>query len=1216
MSFHVGDHVYYKHPKHSWVLGNVTGGVDNLWSIKTNDAERQCIGEMFDKAPNSDVTSCREDLLDEMPNDLLTLTILHDSTLLRCLYLRYFKDIIYTNIGAIVVALNPFNFKIPWYMDPKMADYLAEGTVIEKNLPHSWAQAHNTYNEMIADRADQCILISGESGAGKTEATKIVMKYLAAISCSRGDETEKKASLEVGTRLNACSPILESFGNAKTVRNDNSSRFGKFMKVKFTPSGQLIGAETTKYLLEKSRIVTAAKDERVYHSFYLVVRGSFKAKLSLENDANYKSINAGGCLQNSEYNTDHHFAEVIDSMKIIGMKEDEITSIWATTGAILNLLNVNVLPNGEGSKIDPTTAKYLDTCVALLKVDGAVMNKELVTTTMPLLGKETTPVVKENRPVIAIDIRDAMAKSLYDGMFSWLVDKSNQLCDVATSGGNWIGLLDIFGFEDFTKNSFEQLCINLANETLQNHYNTYIFEKDMQECRAEGINVDEIKCPDNIPCLKLITERGGILALLDEECSLGKGTEVSFLQKVNDAFVKHPFYDKDKTSKYTFMIKHYAATVTYDVNGWLDKNRDTIKDNVRIMMRNSSDELVKGFLEAPLPPEMRQKKVTVGAFFKAQVQKLMEVINSTNPHWIRCVKPHPDKKARMFDGVQTMNQLSSSGVLGTVQIRKAGYPVRTTFDKFVIRYKVIAGDGAKGKNARDCSVYILEKCEMNNPTKSQVGKTKVFMKAEAFPMMEKKRNEFLIGYAKMIQKTGRGYRSRVATNRAMCKAKQDSLLKLLLFEYRQYLKRSAEIREIRAKLRKEAEEKYRHLREDIEVQSATARAKLYNEMAAQAAEMHQTLLRRIAAERQRMEAMRAAREGLSRNEYTARIKIFEEAAQFVDSLCELYDQEVAIFLEYEVATIAGEEDSSRAALFETERAERNVYWRQYVHMQSRATAEQMVHTGIDSKRFIIGPENLSREEIVARFALYKSNLATVKHLHRIEQSDRAVSREKEAARAHQQKLRDKKLFQLDQLRKEEILRSQITAAQMGGMPGSPQSYSPSALHTAIRHQDAELWRAGDEKLKSDTTASPSKGLEALLSHTKPPSTAPLGTSSPSPHRLGNMSNSVVNPNVATPAYFVPSVEASQTALTPVAAASPTGGSSSRPMAPFLASQLSPNPVTGTGRLVESGLFHGFAASDVFLTPVRVGQGQSASSSSPQQTSSSTRQSGSRTKRWN
>jgi myosin heavy subunit len=1194
MSFHAGDHIFYKHPKHSWVLGNITGGGDNAWSIKTNDAERQCAGEIVEKVSNTDVTSCREDLLEEMPNDLLTLTILHDSTLLRCLYLRYFKDIIYTNIGAIVVALNPFNFKIPWYMDPKMSEYLLEGTVIEKNLPHSWAQAHNTYNEMINDRGDQCILISGESGAGKTEATKIVMKDLAAISCSRGDEKEKKASLEVGTKLNACSPILEAFGNAKTVRNDNSSRFGKFMKVKFTQGGQLIGAETTKYLLEKSRIVTAAKDERVYHSFYLVVRGSYRAKLHLEGDAAYKSINAGGCLQNSEFNTDAHFTEVVDAMKTIGMKEEEISSIWSTTGAILNLLNVNVLPNGEGSKVDPTTAKFLEASVALLKIDGATLNKELVTTTMPLMGKETVPVVKENRPVIAIDIRDALAKALYDGMFTWLVDKSNELCDVATSGGNWIGLLDIFGFEDFTKNSFEQLCINLANETLQNHYNTYIFEKDMQECRAEGINVDEIKCPDNIPCLKMITDRGGIMALLDEECSLGKGSDVSFLQKVNDAFAKHPFYDKDKTSKYTFMIKHYAATVTYDVNGWLDKNRDTIKDNVRLMTRNSSDELVKGFLEAPLPPEMRQKKVTVGAFFKSQVQKLMEVINSTNPHWIRCVKPHPQKKPKMFDGVQTMNQLSSSGVLGTVQIRKAGYPVRTTFEKFVVRYKVIAGDGAKGKSPRDCSVFILTKCDMNNPSKSQVGTTKVFMKAEAFPLMEKKRNEFLIGYAKLIEATGRGYRSRVATNKAMCKFKQDALLRLLLFEYRQYLKRSAEIREIRAKLRKEAEEKYRYLREDLEVQSATARVKLFNEMAGQASDMHQNLQKRIVAERQRLEAMRGAREGLSRQEYTARIKIFEEAVQFVDGLIELYEQEIAVFLEFEVAMIAEEEDAVRTKLTENERLERNNNWRQYVKMQSRATAENMVHDGVESKDSIVKCEALNRSEIVARFALYKSNMATVRHLQRIEQLDRVTSKEKEAARLHLMTLRDKKLFQLDHLRKDEILRQQIVSAQLGGSRVDPAT---SALHSAFRQNDAELWRISEEKLKTDMP-SPSTAAVGLFGEA-----APKG--SPSPAAITTSAQSVTpHAHVRAPEYFAPSVAASATALTPISSASPTRVIPAGSMAPFL---VSPNAVLG--QRVEGAAF-GLGAATQFFTPTKT-----MSSPRPEEGSSARLSSG-RTRRWN
>eukprot|EP00760_Papus_ankaliazontas_P027861 PhM_4_TR3456/c2_g1_i2/m.73570 len=649
MDFKEGDLVYFMHPEHSWIVGTVQAA-GKTYTCKAADEGRKVVGVTVDKLTANDVTMCREDVLDEDVNDLLQLTVLHDSTLLRCLYVRYMKDIIYTNIGAIVVALNPFNFKIPRYMDDQMVNYLKEGERIEVNLPHSWAQAHNTYNEMMSDRENQCVLISGESGAGKTEATKIVMKYLANIAFKHGTDEQKQAGVEVGIRLSSCSPILESFGNAKTVRNDNSSRFGKFMRVKFNPAGQLVGAHTTKYLLEKSRILTASPGERVYHAFYLVARGSDKGPFGLIADDKYKSLNAGKTLHNKEFDTGEEYDAVKKAMLGIGMAESEIHSVWSCTAAILSLPNLEFKVADDASAIDDGTESFLNTALSLLKVDAESIKKEFVTTTLEINKSFTT---KKLSVVAANDGRDALCKALYDGMFSWLVEKCNETCDVPDTGGNWIGLLDIFGFEDFEYNSFEQICINLANETLQNHYNTYIFSKDMEECRAEGIDVTEVKCPDNKPCLNLVSGKMGVMDMLDEECAIGeRGTDLGFLDKVDEKHAKNPFYEKKKTAKSSFIVKHYAGNVTYEVPGWLEKNRDTLKDDMRKMINNSEDDLIKTFVAPPLTQEQKKgRALTVGGFFKTQVQALMEVINSTNPHWIRCIKPHPAKKPLMFDGV-------------------------------------------------------------------------------------------------------------------------------------------------------------------------------------------------------------------------------------------------------------------------------------------------------------------------------------------------------------------------------------------------------------------------------------------------------------------------------------------------------------------------------------------------------------------------------------
>eukprot|EP00760_Papus_ankaliazontas_P021731 PhM_4_TR18728/c2_g6_i1/m.11802/K10357/MYO5; myosin V len=622
------------HPEHAWVAATVTS-----WDGKTGSVTCTEGKQTVTKLKEDHIFVLDQEVMKEEKDDLLHLAVLHDSTLLACLKTRYMKDIVYTNIGSIVVALNPFNFKIPWYMDAKMPDYLAEGERIENNLPHSWAVAHNTFYEMRNDSCDQCVLVSGESGAGKTEASKIVMKYLGAVSSLHGDDKEKQAGTVVGQRMMQSNPILEAFGNAKTVRNDNSSRFGKFMKIKFNGEGFLTGADITKYLLEKSRIITAAPNERVYHSFYNLLKGPDREKFGLEPLSTYKTVNSGKCTDVHGMDDSQDYVVVCESMEQCGLRKDEINSLWQTLGGILTLQNLDVQPDDEGAKMDATNEALAVRAAEMWKIDPTTLKNELLTTTI-VVNKEAT--VKVLNPVKAIDARDSLCKATYDNVFSTLVDRINKTIDTPDCT-NWIGLLDIFGFEDFEINSFEQLCINLTNETLQGHYNSYIFTRDMEECRAEGINVDSVEFPDNTPCIDLMAAKGGILALLDEECSLGKGTDMGFLDNITLKFnSKNPFFEKKRLAKSSFVVHHYAGSVSYEVENFLEKNRDTLKDSFKLLMRSSTDALVASLL--PSPEEATGRALTVGGFFKNQLHKLMDLINSTNPHWIRCVKPHPAKK--------------------------------------------------------------------------------------------------------------------------------------------------------------------------------------------------------------------------------------------------------------------------------------------------------------------------------------------------------------------------------------------------------------------------------------------------------------------------------------------------------------------------------------------------------------------------------------------
>jgi myosin heavy subunit len=717
------------HPEHAWVPGVVDHFDGKLGNVTVSFPKKESITKLKEQ----DIFVCDEQAMSEDVNDLLNLSVLHDGTLLACLRDRYARDVVYTNIGAIVVALNPFNFKIPWYMDDKMQSYLQEGETIQNNLPHSWAVAHNTYYEMRADFGNQCILVSGESGAGKTEASKIVMKYLGAISAMLAPTIElKEAGMSVGTKMMNSNPILEAFGNAKTVRNDNSSRFGKLMRIKFNEAGVLTGADITKYLLEKSRILSAAPDERIYHSFYLLLKGKDRERLGLDPMKDYKPPNSGGCTDIPGMDDTEDYQIVLDAMLTCGVKNDEREAIWRTLGGILTLQRIDFFDK-EGSDqcyLPEASLKEVRTACGYLSVDPQSLHKELTTTTLTIQKQE---VVRELNRVKAYDARDSLCKALYDNVFTWLVTTINKTIDT-TDVASWIALLDIFGFEDFKINSFEQVCINLTNETLQGHYNSFIFVRDMEECRAEGIDTTEIEFPDNKPCIDMVSAKGGILSILDEECMLGKATDLTFLDKICEKFGKNPFFERPRLAKVpSFRIHHYAGSVTYEVDNFLDKNRDTLKDALKLMIRASKDPFVAELLPAPV----EGSRFTVGGFFKNQLKDLMDLINSTNPHWIRCIKPHPAKKPRMFHGVQTLTQLRSSGVLGTVQIRKAGYPIRLKVDDFGRRYRVLCVmvKDVDPKNLHAVAGAVLKLAEFPSRL-GQVGKTRVFLKSEAYQKLE------------------------------------------------------------------------------------------------------------------------------------------------------------------------------------------------------------------------------------------------------------------------------------------------------------------------------------------------------------------------------------------------------------------------------------------------------------------------------------------------
>ena len=813
--FAVGDTVFAFTTDHSWFIGQVSNVSANPKYKPLTDAQKaSVVADTLRKKENSaflfsviaqdplfklneimihDIEEWNLDVYDESivsrpVDDLLSVTHLHDGSILRTLAVRYMQDIVYTNIGVIVVALNPFNFKIPHYQDNKMGAYLAEkGQMIsDRLLPHSWAQAHNTYHELCTTQVNQSILISGESGAGKTEAAKIVLKYLSSVSVLNGaPEAKEKANL-ISANVSSCSPLLECFGNAKTVRNDNSSRFGKLMKLKFDSSTLLLrGAFTTKYLLEKSRIITCGPDERLYHAFYLAYRSPTAATDNLFSDPaeTYKSLYAGKCLNNKEFSTEEDYHEVCEALQCVGVSGDRLKEVWQIAAGVIHACNVAfVSDGGEGSKLSAGSDGPLKKACALWGVNYDILVAECTTSQVKVKVKEGDKIKEEITikllPVHkAFDVKDALCKALYGDLFEWLVEKCNQTCD-EDSDSMWIALLDIFGFEDFKSgNSFEQLCINFANETLQQHYNWCIFTKDIETCKLEGIDTVDIKFPDLMPTLNMIDR---IMLQLDDACTMGL-TEKDYLQNITEScHKKDQAFHRDIISQETFGVHHFAGTVTYNIKNWIEKNRDTLKESLKVVF--SSEETTNEISRDLFPCQARVEKaamellaskggkapkvVTLGGFFKSQMRDLMAVINSTNPHWIRCVKPHPAKKPLHFDGMYTLSQLENAGILGTVKIRKAGYPIRFSHLKFCQVFCPIAPCNPMQLTAADLRkqcLKILDQCQYNDKKFAQVGKTIVFIKNDAFHILEGHRKNALKGRCLLMQRVGRGYRRRIRT---------------------------------------------------------------------------------------------------------------------------------------------------------------------------------------------------------------------------------------------------------------------------------------------------------------------------------------------------------------------------------------------------------------------------------------------------------------------
>uniref|UniRef100_A0AAQ4QYX5 Myosin VAb n=1 Tax=Gasterosteus aculeatus aculeatus TaxID=481459 RepID=A0AAQ4QYX5_GASAC len=652
-------------------------------------------------------------------NDLTALSYLHEPAVLHNLKVRFIDSkLIYTYCGIVLVAINPYE-SLPIYEADIINAY--SGQNMGDMDPHIFAVAEEAYKQMARDERNQSIIVSGESGAGKTVSAKYAMRYFATVSCSSSE-----ASVE--ERVLASNPIMEALGNAKTTRNDNSSRFGKYIEIGFDQKHCIIGANMRTYLLEKSRVVFQADEERNYHIFYQLCASS-------------------------------HLPE-FKAFKL-GIGESDQMAIYQIIAAILHLSNVEVKDqSAERSSISPENAHLVVFCelmgVPCEEMAHWLCHRKLKTTTETFVK----PVSKIN----AVNGRDALAKHIYARVFSWIVCSVNNALKSAAKQSSFIGVLDIYGFETFDVNSFEQFCINYANEKLQQQFNLHVFKLEQEEYLREEISWTLIDFADNQPCIDLIEAKLGVLDLLDEECKMPKGSDDTWAQKLYNTLLKqNAHFDKPRMSNRAFIVHHFADKVEYQCDGFLEKNKDTVNEDLSLPSSFQDDEKAtssrntRASVTGRAGQSQRDNKKTVGLQFRQSLHLLMDTLNATTPHYVRCIKPNDNKSPFIMDPVRAVQQLRACGILETIRISAAGFPSRWTYQEFFSRYRVLMKQKDVFHDGKQTCKNLLEKLVKHL---YQFGKNKIFFRAGLVAYLEKLRSDKLRMACVRIQKTIRCWLAR------------------------------------------------------------------------------------------------------------------------------------------------------------------------------------------------------------------------------------------------------------------------------------------------------------------------------------------------------------------------------------------------------------------------------------------------------------------------
>ena len=672
-------------------------------------------------------------------SDLTLLDDLAAPLILHNLNKRFQSGDIYTNIGNILISINPYQ-RLPLYTDEVVRKY-SKRKMGAQVPPHVYDIAHDSYYRLTAFSRLQSIIISGESGAGKTECTKQALQYLAAVAGSTSN---------VEGKILSANPVLEAFGNAKTLRNDNSSRFGKYMEIFFDHNGKISGCATQNYLLEKIRVVQPGSGERNFHIFYQLCKASdsnLRERLKLTTKCeDYTYLKT--CVDVPGIDDEREFKDVEEAFASLDFEEEEKNGMYDMVAAILALGNVTFAETKpDECEAQQSGGTWLNDAADLLRLDRQALASALVHREVRIRGQEKTFANLDVHA--ASDSRHALCKFVYGRMFDWLVERINismvkstgkavNTNGHANGGQHYIGILDIFGFEIFKSNSFEQLCINFTNEMLQQHFNNNTFKLEEEIYVKEGIQWDAIDFIDNQPMIDLITgKRIGILPLLDEELKLPGGSDSKYLSRLLDKQMKNVAMKKTK-SRNAFRVQHFAGIVEYDVLGFLEKNRDTLTEDLVDMLRSSDHSFLTTMYPSDAVTSTSSRKASLAKQFQKQLKDLMAQLYATEPHYIRCIKPNDSKAALKFIPRNCYEQLTYSGVFEAVAIRKKGFPFRLTHQDFVDRYEkcLKKEDVSKGGSDLKSRSKNIAKCMKLDMKNFQVGRTLVLYRAREYRSLE------------------------------------------------------------------------------------------------------------------------------------------------------------------------------------------------------------------------------------------------------------------------------------------------------------------------------------------------------------------------------------------------------------------------------------------------------------------------------------------------